>query len=194
MSLKQLLAKLLGFVVQPRWATAHKSILISLFLIIVGFFIAQFASESILDKYYYLQSITLKLKSIFPPIAGYAAKSKFPQVSELYFSYMWLISPVCFWASVQLVRNNEGLKSWKPKTWGEQINVFIVGVLLFSLLGYFTFFINPGYDYNLLPINSSRLALGMFGYIFSGSGGAFLLAGAYCFIEKLILVNNKLSK
>jgi hypothetical protein len=159
--------------------------LIFLIPIVAGFFIASFAPEDILGTFTFLQNVTSELKSLFPPIAGYAGKSKFPQVTECYFSFMWLLSPYYFWVSIQVIRHNDGLKNWKPRNWIEKVKVFLVGVVLLSILGYFEFFINPGYDFNLLPINSSRFALATSGFLFSGAAAAYLFAVAYCLLEKI---------
>lgn len=156
----------------------------TLYLIAIGFFIAIFSPENILDQFPALQNMTHPMKSIFPPIAGYSKRSQFPQVSEFYFAYMWLLSPFYFWVSLKLIRNDKGLKNWKPKNLGDKLKNIFTGVLLASSLSFFVLFINPGYDFNLLPINSSRLALGIAGVAFSGCAAAFMLAVAYAFLEK----------
>ncbi|WP_427501719.1 hypothetical protein ACQE3E_23900 (plasmid) [Methylomonas sp. MED-D] len=156
--------------------------------IVFGFFIALLCPENILDKHWLLQSVTSKLKAIFPPIEGYAIKSEFPQVSELYFSLMWALSPYYLFISILSIRRNQGLIDWLPKTQFEVIKVFFTGVVLMSFLGYFCLFVNPGYDFNFLPINSSRFALSVTGYLFSGIAAAILLAVAYCLFEKIVFI------
>lgn len=156
--------------------------------IVFGFFIALFCPENILDKHWLLQFATSKLKAIFPPIAGYARKSEFPQVSELYFSFMWVLSPYYLFISIFSIRENQGLINWLPKAQFELIKVFFIGVVLMSFLGYFVLFVNPGYDFNMLPISSSRFALSVAGYLFSGIAAAILLAVAYCFFEKIVFI------
>ena len=49
-------------------------------------------------------------------------------------------------------------------------------VLLFFFLAYFGVAINPGYDFNLMPINQSRIALALFGPLFAGGISAVCLA------------------
>lgn len=153
--------------------------------IIVGFFIALLSPDNILDLHPYVRFVTEGLKSIFYPIAGYVGKSKFPQVSECYFSFMFIVFPYYFFVVFHAAKKNDGLINWNPTSWMERIKVFIVGVMLTSSLAYFALFINPGYDFNILPVNSSRLALGMSGYALSSPAAAYLLAIACCLLKKI---------
>lgn len=154
--------------------------------VIAGFFLALLLPSHVLSEYPMLREITGAVKSVFAPISGYAQRSRFPQVAECYFTFMWLLAPYYFWVALVAVRNNEGMIGWKPKSLRERLSVFSVGVGLIGLLGLFVLFFNPGFDFNLLPINSSRVALGLVGWAFSGSGGAFLLAVSWGIGERVL--------
>jgi hypothetical protein len=51
-------------------------------------------------------------------------------------------------------------------------------VLVLAFLAYFAVAINPGYDFNLTPINTSRIALALFGPLFAGGLSAICLAAS----------------
>lgn len=116
------------------------------------------------------------MKALFPPIGHYAEKSSFPQVSAVYFSVMWLFAPLHFLYLKRQLEAQEDLLRTDVRGWLGRIGQFAIGVVLLPLLGLFALFVNPGFDFNLLPVNSSRLALGVAGFIFAGAGGFALLA------------------
>lgn len=53
-------------------------------------------------------------------------------------------------------------------------------VILMGVLVYFSLFINTGYDFNLLPLHSSRKALGLGGWLVAGGAQGQLLAWIFC--------------
>lgn len=163
--------------------------------ILGGLLIALFASESILNDIPALKLFTQFMSTIFPPIQYYAAKSKFPQVTELYFAFMWLFAPLHFYflnADFQSQRFRWAMK-WKQREfdqpyrgfWQFAHRILFIGVLIPGLIVFF-FFYNNGYDFNLLPINSSRIALGLFGFWFAGAMGFVLLQYEYHQMKKLL--------
>lgn len=162
--------------------------------ILAGLLIALYAPENILDQLPVLKPFTQLMSTIFPPIEYYALKSKFPQVSELYFSLMWVFSPLHFyylnadfraqrfewarkWKRIEFDVPYHGFKQYANRIF---ITVFLMPVLIIVGLFY-----NKGYDFNLLPINSSRTALGLFGFWFAGAGSFALLLYEYHQLRKL---------
>lgn len=164
--------------------------------ILVGLLLALYAPNSVLDDYPFLKPFTQFMGTILPPIQYYAEKSKFPQVTELYFALMWLFAPLHFYFLNQDFHEQrfEWARKWKLKELTPPYRgfkqyahrVFIVLILMPALIIFYLFY-NKGYDFNLLPINSSRVMLGLFGFWFAGAAAFAMLQYEHQQLKKLLL-------
>lgn len=146
--------------------------------IAMGALIALVAPLDVMDRLDWLQALSDWLRSVFLPMNGYIRRSDFPQVTELYFLVMVLHSPVHFYYFHQALRTEHNLDarktSWQSRSWIGKAS-FCAAVLLLALPLPVAFFLNNGFDFAIMPINSSRIALAWAGWFFAG-GGAFILA------------------
>ena len=131
---------------------------------LIGALVAWFAPLDVLDQSAALRSFTEVMGGIFPTVVGYKKSSKFPQVSALYFSLMFLLGPIWFWKSLTTLRHTlfrtDG-KIWSlPRLLRVPLVIFLSGALFIGL-PVFQVFLNPGYDLHIMPINSSRASLGI---------------------------------
>lgn len=119
--------------------------------------------------------------NIFPPILSYKQRSLFPDATALYFSLSFLLIPAHFALTLRTL--NESSDDWairlrKIDTQGQLIYRFVMAVVV-AMIAIFCLFLNPGYDFNLLPINSNRYALALVGFLFAGGISAQLIAWVY---------------
>ena len=146
-----------------------------------GLAIALFSPTDVLDRLPWIRNISTPLSEIFPPIRFYAQKSMYPQIAELYFTVMWILSPLTFyWLGKDFSEKTEPvLAKWKNDyrtlSIGKKLNVIFCILIILPSLIYFCWFLNRGYDLIWLPINSSVFALGTGGYFLAGTGGWWAL-------------------
>jgi hypothetical protein len=121
-----------------------------------------------------------ELVAQYVPIVGrYANRSAFPEVSGLYFSVVLPIALCFFWATItnpQLVDRDRMARNRARFGIFYDMFAWLVAAGL-VLLAYFAVAINPGYDFGIMPINRSRMALAFFGPLFAG-GLAGICLGA----------------
>jgi len=133
---------------------------------LIGALVAWFAPLDVLDQSAALRSFTDLMGGIFPTVVGYKKSSKFPQVSALYFSLMFVLGPIWFWKTLSISRRTVRQPSGKIWSLPRPLRVPVVlllGGALFIGLPAFQLFFNPGYDLHVMPISSSRLSLGIWG-------------------------------
>ena len=157
---------------------------------VIGLAIAVFAPLDIMDRLPWMRVLSVPLSELFPPIYYYAKKSYFPQVTELYFTVMWLLSPptlywVWRWFPEVARISKEDLRS--PIKFAFRYFFFlVVGVIIvIPALIIMTWFLNEGYEFIWMPVKSSRWALGIFGYFLAGVGGWWLFALELKLIQKI---------
>ncbi|MGH8616561.1 MAG: hypothetical protein ACREUW_02635 [Burkholderiales bacterium] len=160
-------------------------------IFLLGVIIALFAPTDIVDRLPRVRQISIPLSQVFPPIEWYIKKSSFPQVTELYFTVMWLLSPLSFYWMGKDLAIEPKIGEWK-KTLEERVIVLTIGRILFVLiliplllLGGWYF--NQGYDFLWLPVNSSRFALATGGYLLAGTGGWWVLQFGVLLLHKALL-------
>jgi len=116
---------------------------------------------------------------LFPPVAAYAQKSDFPKVMGLYMAFSFALTPAHFWYALSHLRKDEE-ESWHKNLWLIDSWAVFVQRLVLAMIGiavaWIGLFFNPGYDFNLLPINTSATALALGGWILGGAGSAICLA------------------
>lgn len=143
--------------------------LITLFFL--GFLFAQAAPDDILTHAPLLQIFVDWMKSLIPSIGMASARSNFPQVTEVYFSFFWFFSPLLGlynFGEYQCVLG-EGAKrffiiwSQRPTRWTWMQNMLYVAIATTSCVIVLLYY--DGRDFNILPFNSNRFALGIGGWI-----------------------------
>ena len=134
------------------------------------------------------------LGKIFPVINFYAEKSAFPSVAKIYFSFAILLMPLHFlyaYKKLSTPTNDQWFRNlWFISSRRVLIKQIILVVFMLYLL-YFLLYINPGFDFKILPINSSRYALAIGGWIFLGGIQGVLMAWVLC---NLMAFNNFLRR
>ncbi len=145
--------------------------------IATGALIALIAPLDVMDRLGWLQPLSDWLRNVFLPMDGYIRRSDFPQVTEVYFLVMVLHSPAHFYYFHQALRSEHNMDARKMN-WQSRSGIgkasFCAAVLLLALPLPVAFVLNNGFDFALMPINSSRIALAWSGWLFAG-GGAFIL-------------------
>ena len=125
---------------------------------------------------------------LVPIVGNYARRSAFPEVAGVYFSIVILMAPCIFMAAMTTrgLVNEPAIRSLRVRRGLlYEVPAWLM-VLLFLFLTYFCVAINPGYDYNLMPINRSRIALALFGPLFAGGLSAGCLAAGLKLAQLLL--------
>lgn len=120
-----------------------------------------------------------------PALSAYIKKSRFPQVAEIYFPLMLLVSPLHF---VWIWRNEEQHAIWRNLFSEKPFRTFIRLLLTTALLvfgGFFTF-LWGGTQLESVPWNDSKIALCLAGHIAAGGGFFTLLGNTLSGYKKLI--------
>lgn len=136
---------------------------------LLGALIALYAPTNILTEHFSLKSFSTLIDKIFPIVGNYSSRSKFSEVTALYFAFMMCTWPIWFWRQNKLLTSKDTLQELITKTPGENHLLLrsFIAVLIFLPLVIFMLFINPGYQFSLMPINESRIALAVFGPFFA---------------------------
>jgi hypothetical protein len=142
--------------------------------------LALLAPEDAFSKWSWAKAWFDLVAQFVPIVSNYAGRSAFPEAAGVYFSIVILMAPCIFVAAmttrgwfdepaIRSVRARRGLLYEVP-AW--------IMALVLVFLAYFAVVINPGYDFNLMPINRSRIALALFGPLFAGGLSAICLAAS----------------
>jgi len=137
--------------------------------------------DDALDRWSALKAWAAYIEQYVPILANYAGQSAFPQVTAAYFSIVLAMTPAFFWVALTtpgFLVDSEKLNRRRAE-WGLFYELMAwMGVPLLLFLAYFGVAINPGYDFNVMPINRSRIALALFGPLFAGGLTAICAAAA----------------
>lgn len=161
--------------------------------LVVMFLIGVYAPADVLDKSEILSRFTALMAVLFPPIMNYSTRSEFSQVTLLYMSLSWFFSPLhgYFFYKEYKTDAADWVKRFKdPASWPmkEKLRGWLTLLILPPLI-YFMTFIAKGHDFNLLPINSSRMVLGIGGWFIAG--GMVMLLTVYWYVQARQLVQIK---
>jgi len=145
---------------------------------LIGYFFGFLCVFGLQDDFYqihWVMDLTEFGMSLVPSIAGYGVQSKFPKVSVFYFSIQWLIFLPTFYDLLKnkdLNFNKKGFggiyETIRRRSFPKLLCIFAI---LFCLALICIAWIQPGYQFALMPINEFRLALAVFGPLV----GAFLI-------------------
>lgn len=109
------------------------------------------------------------MTKLVPSIAGYAKKSQFPHVSAFYFSFSsliflpWLIYELKHKGMI-MFGSAERMEQGYVRVKGKRFpRLLCVAGLLFCLFIAWAIWIQPGNQWNILPINEKRWALAIVG-------------------------------
>ncbi|WP_232459459.1 hypothetical protein [Burkholderia ubonensis] len=141
---------------------------------ITGALIAWFAPEDALTRWPFLEIIVAGIGKIFALLPNAVEKSKFPDVTALYFALMLAAFPYRLVVGCRLsyTSQNKAKEVYGKLPLREKLKViFMVPILLFCSV----FFLVNGYYYewNFIAISASRLWLGLIGPLFAG--GAYIM-------------------
>lgn len=132
---------------------------------------------------YWPASAVVFISALFPTILGYSKNSAFPDIAQMYMSFTFMLMPLHIWFSYKELSISRD-EVWFKNLWSLDSNwAFIKRLLLvitICAIVIFTLFFNPGYDFNLMPLNSSRTALGIGGWIVAGGLQGSCIAWVYC--------------
>lgn len=138
----------------------------------LGALLAIFAPLDVLSRSPLLAAFADRMSAILPVIAHYTAASQFPEVTKLYMAMMFCGSPWFFLSGFfsQWLRGRPLLapvhQSVTPGYSLGRYRLAVATVVLGGpLLAYFHVFINPGLDIWVLHFSTSRIALGLFGFV-----------------------------
>ena len=143
-------------IIRPSFLIGYMMGFFLIFLVPTDFFQSKFA-ETIINI----------SKEISPSINGYWNNSKFPEISVIYFA----IQPIIFFpVFIDLIKNKDlnfnklGFDGVYKKLSTERFpRITCIFAITFFLLLAFIVFFQPGYQFSLMPINESKIALAFFG-------------------------------
>ncbi|WP_175778550.1 hypothetical protein [Burkholderia anthina] len=157
------------------WISSWEMILI--FSVSAGIVI--FSPDTVLSTHPLLATFVATIAQHFPSIGHYQAKSQFPEVTGLYFSIVPFITPMVL---VQMIRTRANTltdmrvrRRRHPVKWLTSV-ILIIPVVIFGL--YILIEHNNGIQLSGMPIDRSKFALTVFGWIFAGGaiwGGVGIL-------------------
>lgn len=151
--------------------------------------LALLVPEDVLNRWHSAKAWFEFVASFVPIVANYAHRSPFPQVTGFYFSIVVIPMALCFfWGQFKIPNavNEERMKTFRARM-GPLYYVFAWSVAIGMIfLAYVVLVMNPGYDFNLMPINRSRLALAVFGPLFAGGIAGICFASALSLMQFLL--------
>nr|ACB12999.1 hypothetical protein [Hydrogenophaga sp. PL2G6] len=103
-----------------------------------------------------------------PSISAYVEKSAFPEVSKAYFTIGFFIFLPTLWLVLRdkdVVMHRElGFEGQWSLIKKDKVAILrVIGALFFTVLLLYILYIQPGYQFKLIPLNESRASLAFFG-------------------------------
>lgn len=140
-----------------------------LVLHVAGVIVAWLAPEDVLEQWPFLDVIVAGVGKVFPLIFGAVEKSKFPDVTALYFALMLAAFPFRLLVGFRLLYAGQakGRETYERLSMAGKAKV-IFGAPFFLLCGIFVLVEGYYYEFNFIPISESRLCLGLVGPLFAG--------------------------
>ena len=158
----------------------------------IGIAIALFSPLDILVQMPWIKDVSGPLSQIFPPIKFYIDASRFPQITECYFTFMWLVAPLhYYWCGKALRQDLQAeaqRKSLEKIPLRDRVATIIGQVIVLfwlPIIIYYYLFLNQGYEFSWMPISKSQTALAFGGLIYAGSLAWMALRVEVLALEKL---------
>lgn len=147
------------------WISSREMILI----FSVSASIVIFSSDTVLSTHPPLAAFVAAMTQYFPEIGHYQARSRFPEVTGLYFSIMLFITPAVL---AQMIRTRmHVLSDMRARQKRHPVKWLISSTLIISLLISCLYILinhNNGIQLPGMPIDQSKFALTASGWIFAG--------------------------
>lgn len=138
---------------------------------LLGAAIALLAPADVLSESPALREFVSTMGNLFPIVKGYQTKSSLPEVSGLYFASMMIAGPIWLWQSLTKLSHtllNDRARIWTLPRWLQLLIVFAgTGPFCLGLFIGMLFINDGGHDFHAFPINSSRIALAVWGPLFA---------------------------
>jgi hypothetical protein len=136
-----------------------------------GALIAWFAPDDALVRWPFLKNVVAGVGEIFPLLPDAVRKSKFPDVTALYFSLMLIAVPLRFWVVVRLYCSRRDQIFDRFIYFSILRKIYTISVLtFFACIGFlFLFVYGHFYEWNFMAVSRSRMWLGLIGPLFSGA-------------------------
>ncbi|MCA7973726.1 hypothetical protein LGM42_28050 [Burkholderia sp. AU39826] len=140
-----------------------------LVLHVAGAIVAWLAPEDALVRWPFLDVIVASVGKVFPLLFGAIERSKFPDVTALYFALMLAAFPFRILVGFRLLYAGQakGRETYERLSITGKVKV-ICGAPFFLLCGVFVLVEGYYYEFNFIPISESRLWLGLVGPLFAG--------------------------
>lgn len=149
--------------------------------------VAWFAPPNSLDRLPWVAIASDSLKTVFPSMAAYVQRSQFPQVTELYFLLAVVSAPLHV---PYVYRDYRARLPFHRDEWiasdAGKLRFVISALILLPGLAIFAVVLNSGYELSWMPFGSSRLALGLFGWIVAGHGAVILATTSVLWIWGMV--------
>ncbi|KVN25966.1 hypothetical protein WJ63_15015 [Burkholderia pyrrocinia] len=163
-------------------------------LYIAGALIAWFAPEDALVRWPFLNVVVTNIGKVFPLLPSAVEKSKFPDVTALYFALMLAAFPFRLIVGCRLFYAGQAKAKevYRKLSLRERLKVILMVPILFFCS---VFLLIEGYYYelNFISISGSRLWLGLVGPLFAGGAQIICISLSFGWI-RFYLSNVFLSK
>ncbi|WP_244100074.1 hypothetical protein [Burkholderia anthina] len=143
-----------------------------------GLVIAWFAPDDALTRWPFLTIAVANVGEIFPLLPAAVEKSKFPDVTALYFLLMLVTVPMRLWVAIRFCYSYRSrIESGYSKISRVRKIYSIVVVLVFMCMGFLSILVD-GYffEWNFVAISRSRVWLGLIGPLFAGGAEVIAIA------------------
>jgi len=175
----------------------------SLSVMLLMALVVTLAPDDVLSSHPTLARVSGGIAEQFDPIQAYTKKSKFPEITQLYFTALTAASPLFLLGSFYLLRNKNGeifgsiadADRRKDVALGDYVLASWVMAFVSPLLTYFMLFVNPGIDgFFFINISNSKIKLALFGWVFAGGFFAMLGMGCLAPIRSYIWLKNQFAE
>ncbi|WP_196216565.1 hypothetical protein [Burkholderia ubonensis] len=150
---------------------------------LIGALIAWFAPEDALTRWKFLKIIVVGVGKIFALLPNAVEKSKFPDVTALYFALMLAAFPYRLLVGCRLAYAGQAKAKevYGKLPLRERLKViFVVPILLFC--GVYILIEGYYYEWNFMAISDSRLWLGLVGPLFAGNANIICISLSFGWI------------
>jgi hypothetical protein len=148
-------------------------------LVVQGISVAlvMFAPDDVLTQYPMLGEFVDSMETWIPSVADYRSRSDFPQVAGMYFSVMFVVTPIILFYSPKM--KNLVFMHGEIDYATRPIRFLIASVVFFALCIFvppFFYCWNHAQEefFTLFPVKSSKFSLAVLGW-FSAGGGAWAI-------------------